>query len=140
MAGLWEGHFDLSAHTGLLLTGDLIAIGLFVVVGELRHGGTLAAGAATYTQFVAGWLVAATVVGAYGTGAFGSPLRAAGLPLLGWTAGAILGAFIRAVVRSGFFISPTFLGVTIGAGGVLLVAWRLLAAVRLGGRPSEGHT
>jgi hypothetical protein len=141
MAGHWERHLDLSARTGVLLAGDLVAIGLFVLVGELRHGGTLAAGATTYAQFVAGWLVAAIVVGAYGTGAVASVGRAAGLGLLGWILGAVLGAIIRAALRPGFFIAPTFVGVTIGAGGVLLVAWRLLAAARLDGgdRSSAGR-
>ncbi|MFB6295874.1 MAG: DUF3054 domain-containing protein [Halobacteriales archaeon] len=131
MGGSDGPRLDLSRRTGALLAGDLLAIGLFVAAGELRHGGTLAAGSVTFAQFAAGWLLAAVALGAYGGTAIASLRRAGALAAGGWVVGACLGVVIRAAVRPGFYIAPAFLAVAIGVGGVLLVGWRLLAAVAL---------
>ena len=119
---------EISGRSGVLLVGDLAAIGLFVLLGEIRHGGTLRSGAFTYAEFGAGWVIAAVAVGAYAGDALSSRGRAVALAGGGWVLGALLGQVIRSYVKPGFYVAPTFLAVTIGVGGVLLVGWRLLAA------------
>ena len=118
---------DGSRVSGVLLAGDLVAIGVFVVAGELRHGRPPAAGTLTFLEFAAGWLLAAVAVGAYRHGAVATAPRSALLAVGGWLLGASLGQVIRAVVEPGFYIAPTFLVVTLGVGGALLLGWRLLA-------------
>jgi hypothetical protein len=117
----------VSRTSGILLAGDLLAIGLFVVAGEIRHGRPPAAGALTFAEFAAGWLLAAVLVGAYADDAVSSLPRAAALASGGWLLGASFGQLIRAIVEPGFYVAPTFFLVTLGVGGVLLVGWRLLA-------------
>jgi hypothetical protein len=118
---------DLSRRSGILLVGDLLAIGIFVVAGELQHGRPPAAGALTFAEFATGWLLAAVAVGAYRGDAVSSLTRTTLVAGGGWLLGASLGQVIRAVVEPGFFISPVFYSVTLGVGGVLLLGWRLLA-------------
>jgi hypothetical protein len=117
----------LSRSSGILLAGDLFAIGVFVVAGEIQHGRPPAAGVPTFLEFAAGWLLAAVVVGAYGSTPVPSAGRATLVAAGGWLLGASLGQLIRALVEPGFRVSPTFYLVTLGVGGVLLVGWRLLA-------------
>jgi hypothetical protein len=116
-----------SRSSGILLAGDLLAIGVFVVAGEIQHGRPPAAGVPTFLEFAAGWLIAAVAVGAYGTTPISSPGRATLLAGGGWLLGASIGHLIRALVEPGFRVSPTFYLVTLGVGCVLLVGWRLLA-------------
>jgi hypothetical protein len=117
----------LSRGSGILFAGDLLAIGVFVVAGELQHGRPPAAGVVTFLEFAAGWLIAAVVVGAYGPTPLSSPGRTTLVAATGWLLGASVGQLIRALVEPGFRVSPTFYLVTLGVGGVLLVGWRLLA-------------
>jgi hypothetical protein len=121
----------VSRASAILLLGDLIAIGLFVAAGEIQHGRSLAAGALTFAEFAAGWLLAAVVGGAYAADAVTSPLRAGLLAGGGWLLGASLGQLFRAVIEPGFYIFPSFYLVSLGVGGALLVGWRVLAGARL---------
>jgi hypothetical protein len=118
---------DASLVSGILLAGDLLAIGVFVVAGELQHGRPPAAGTLTFLEFAAGWLLAALAVGAYRHDAVSSLPRTVALAGGGWLLGASLGQLIRAVVEPGFYVAQTFFLVTLGVGGILLLTWRLLA-------------
>ncbi|MFB6227332.1 MAG: DUF3054 domain-containing protein [Halobacteriales archaeon] len=118
---------DVSRVSGILLAGDLLAIGLFVVAGEIRHGRPPATGTLTFLEFATGWLLAAVAAGAYRRDAVSSPGRTVLVAGGGWLLGASLGQLIRAVVEPGFYVAQTFFLVTLGVGGVLLVGWRLLA-------------
>jgi hypothetical protein len=121
----------VSRTSGMLLLGDLLAIGAFVVAGEIRHGQPVAAGALTFAEFAAGWFLAAVVVGAYAANATASLRRTVLLAGGGWLLGASIGQLIRAVLEPGFYVAPTFYLVALGVGGVLLVGWRLLARALL---------
>jgi len=123
---------DVSRTSGVLLAGDLSAIALFVLAGELRHDRPLAAGAGTFAEFAAGWLLAAIVVGAYAADAIAPPRRGALIAAVGWLLGATLGQLIRLAAGHRFFWS--FFLVTLGVGGALLVGWRLAAGALLGER------
>lgn len=127
MSSVLRSRVAVSRRSGVLLVGDLLAIGVFVLAGEIRHQGTLASGALTFAEFAAGWLIGALVVGAYAEHAVDTRGRAAGIALAGWLLGGSAGQLIRAVVEPGFYVFPSFYAVTLGVGGVLLVAWRLLA-------------
>jgi hypothetical protein len=118
---------DVSRVSGILFAGDLLAIGVFVIAGELQHGRPPAAGTLTFLEFAAGWLLAALAVGAYRRDAVSSPGRTVLLTGGGWLLGASLGQLIRSVIEPGFYVSRTFFLVTLAVGGVLLVGWRLLA-------------
>jgi len=123
---------DVSRTSGILLLGDLLAIGLFVLIGEIHHAGALSnvavvSGALTFAEFAAGWLVAGLAVGAYAADALSSWHRAAVTTGGGWLLGASLGQVIRAVVEWGP-VFPTFVLVTLGVGGAFLLGWRLVAA------------
>lgn len=122
---------DVSRVSGILFCGDLLAIGLFVVAGEIHHGRPPGAGTLTVLEFATGWLLAAIAVGAYRRDAVSSPGRTALLAGGGWLLGASLGQLIRATVEPGFYVAQTFFFVTLGVGGVLLVGWRLLAWMML---------
>ena len=122
---------DASLVSGVLLVGDLLAIGVFVLAGEIQHGRPPAAGTLTFLEFATGWLLGAVAVGAYGPTPVSSPGRAALLAGGGWLLGASLGQLIRAVIEPGFRVAPTFFLVSLAVGGALLVGWRLVARVLL---------
>ncbi len=121
------GRVQRSLQSVALAGGDLVAIAVFVAIGEVRHGGTLGAGVLTYTEFIAGWAIAGVLLGAYAPDAVRSRRRAAGIVLVAWTGAALLGQLIRAVLKPGFFVSPSFVGISIVFGGIILVTWRVLA-------------
>ncbi len=122
-----RSRIDISRRSGILLGGDLLAVGVFVVAGELQHGRPPAAGTLTFLQFAAGWLLAAVAVGAYRHDAVSSLGRSALVAGGGWLLGASLGQLIRATIEPGFSVSPTFYAVTLGVGGAFLIGWRLFA-------------
>lgn len=110
-----------------LAVGDAVAILAFVVVGEIQHGGTVASGVATYAQFLLGWAVAGPLLGTYAPDSLRTRSRAGAVVLLAWAGAALLGQAVRAVVKPGLYVSPTFVAVSIGFGGLALVAWRVIA-------------
>jgi len=118
---------EISPRTGVLLAGDLLAIGLFVAAGELQHGRSVLAGSRTFIEFVVGWLLVGTLLGAYGPQGRSSRVRAVTFALLGWTGGVAIAQCLRALRETGFYVAPTFVAVSLAVGGLLLSAWRLLA-------------
>lgn len=121
------GRIAFTRRNGILAGGDALAIAVFVAVGELQHGGTLAAGVGTYAEFAAGWVLAAAVLGVYGASGNGSRTRRLGRPLIAWVIAAVLAQGIRIAAGTSSGVAPAFLAVSIGAGGALLLAWRLVA-------------
>lgn len=122
------GRIVLRRRTARLAVGDALVVLLFAALGEARHGGTVTATLVTAAEFGLGWLVVATILGAYGPRALASPGRAAGLGVLAWAGGAVLGAAIRAAVEPLASFAPVFVLVTVGVGAVLFGIWRFLAA------------
>ena len=135
MAGSWlGGRIEASTWTLGLLLGDLAMIGLFVAVGEVRHGGTLAAGLETYGQFLVGWALVSVPAGVYAPRALAEARRAVVSVLAAWVLAAIVGVLVRSALRPGGVIQLSFVAVTIGFGGAFLAAWRFVA-VRAVERP-----
>lgn len=123
---LW-GTVFLSRQTLMLAVGDAAMIAVFVTAGQLRHGNPLLAGLDTFTYFAIGWLIVATIAGAYTDHALDTPRYAGTIAIVGWTGGAILAQVLRIAlgVTTGFV--PVFMAVAIATGSVLLTAWRLIA-------------
>lgn len=121
------GRVAWSGRSFGLAVGDAVAILAFVVVGEIQHGGTMASGVTTYAQFLLGWAVAGPLLGAYAPDSLQTRPRAGAVVFLAWVGGALLGQAVRAVVKPGLYVSPAFVAVSIGFGGLALVAWRVVA-------------
>jgi hypothetical protein len=120
------------------LAGDLLAILVFVAIGEVQHAFPPhqypLRFVGTAVPFLAGWALAAPVVGAYRRSTLTTPLAAAAWALLAWLLADAVGQLLRdtAVFPGG--ADPIFYVVAAGAGGALLVAWRgVAAAVATGG-------
>lgn len=88
----------LSAVGGLLVA-DLATILFLVLIGELRHGvdvlGNPGRVFATAAPFVFGWLLVATLVGAYGDRTFAGGGRTVRLAIGAWLGGAGIGLTLR---------------------------------------------
>lgn len=119
------GRIELSGRTAALAAGDALAIAVFVAAGELRHGAPVLAGVDTFAQFLVGWLVVAPLAGAYSGWAIESPGRAALYAVGVWVPAALLGQVVRLYADplvTG--LAPSFVAVSLLAGGLLLAAWR----------------
>lgn len=121
-----------SRRTIVLAIGDAAAIGLFVWLGEIRHGGTVAAGAETLAQFGLGWLIAAVGTGVYAAGAVDSPTRAVTLGVTTWIVAALLGQLVRLLATPGSLVQPSFVLVSIAVGGLFIGSWRAVAGRLVG--------
>lgn len=120
------------SHTLALVIGDLAALLAFVLVGQADHR-TLSAsnpllGALPNTLSLAlPWLALAWPLRAYPRAGRPPSLRSfLGRSALAWVIAAPLGLAIRAVWLGRGGIPIPFLLVTLGAGGLFLLGWRLL--------------
>ncbi|MFB6082798.1 MAG: DUF3054 domain-containing protein [Halorientalis sp.] len=130
---------DPSAATALCLAGDLLAIAVFVVMGEISHGYGLANAAriaGTYAQFLLGWLVVATPAGVYATDYRRELTRSMPLLLGAWLGADAVAQALRATPIFPGDAALTFAVVAFLVGGVLLVVWRLTLALITSRRPS----
>ncbi|KAF3320479.1 hypothetical protein FCM35_KLT15175 [Carex littledalei] len=121
---------------GVLAGGDVLCLLMFSAIGRFSHGlpfldlETLK----TADPFVAGWVLSAYFLGAYGddgkgkNGSSSAILAAA----KSWAVGIPLGIGIRTATLG--HIPPTpFIMVTMGSTGVLLILWRFIASKILSG-------
>lgn len=120
---------DASPGTFALAVGDLALITLFVVLGELQHGYSLAANAGrvigTAVPFFVGWVLVSVPAGVYAPDSRQSVRRAVIRTALAWTGAALIGQALRATpLFHGGFALP-FVLVSLGVGLVLLVPWRV---------------
>lgn len=122
------GRIVASRRVALLAVGDVVALLVFVAAGAVRHGGTLVSVAETTVEFGLGWVVVAVLAGAYGASALEGWRRAALLGAGAWAGGAVVGAAIRAAVEPFASMSPVFVLVTAGVGGVIFGVWRAAAS------------
>lgn len=129
MATTWfGGRVEASRRTLALAIGDAAMIALFVLLGELRHGGTLAGGVETFVQFGIGWTLAALAAAVYGPDALRTPGRAVVQAVGTWVVAALIGQLVRLAMTPGGFVQFSFVAVSIGFGGAFLGAWRYVAA------------
>lgn len=118
--------------------GDLVAIGVFVVLGEISHEVDPVTNpvivADTFVPFMIGWLFVSIPAGMYAVGTRESPRSVAVRTIQTWFVAVVLALTLR---RSIFFrggTTPldeyvTFGFVAFAVGGVLLVAWRVAVVV-----------
>lgn len=120
------------------LPGDVAAILLFVVLGELRHGvdpvSMPARFAGTAVPFLLGWLLVAPLAGAYAARLRSSAGRLAAVTAGAWVGAAALAQVVRATDPFPGNADPVFFLVAVGFGGLLLVGWRLAWSVLGPGR------
>jgi hypothetical protein len=113
-----------------LALGDVLALGLFVLIGQREHE-LLGEGAAlrlllNTLYFAVPWLVAAALLGAYRTGPGASARHFFGRSLNAWLVAGPLGLLLRAYARDIAVIPAIFMLVALSMGGLFLLAWRLL--------------
>lgn len=126
--------FDVDPTTvRRFLPGDLFAVALFVVAGELEHGVPVddpAVVADTAVPFYVGWLVAAPALGAYGRRARASlPAVVLGtLPAALAASGLAMG--LRATASFGGDADAALFLVAAGVVGALAATWRLATLLR----------
>lgn len=122
------GRDTVSGRTIGLAVGDLVAIGLFVALGELRHAGTVTAGVQNVLAFGGSWIAVAVLAGLYRPGSTRSRWRIATVVAGSWIVAATIGHFLRLIVRPGAGLSLAFFIVSVLTGGVLLIGWRSIAS------------
>lgn len=122
-----------SRRTAILVAGDVAALLIFAALGRRSHG--QAAGldailevARTAAPFLLGWLVAATLAGAYSQGRTRGVGPMVLTTLIGWVGGLALGAVFRALMI-GRFSPPSFYVVTFLVALLLLGGWRAAFAL-----------
>jgi hypothetical protein len=131
----WLGdRVDASRATAGLFAGDIAAITLFVVVGEISHGVDPIALAGyvvtnTLSPFVVGWLLVAIPAGMYGAATREPTSRVALRTAGAWFVADVIAQAIRMTpyIQGGASLrsSVVFGLVTFAVGGGLLVAWRV---------------
>ncbi|MGQ9926671.1 MAG: DUF3054 domain-containing protein [Chloroflexaceae bacterium] len=127
-----------SRRMAILVAGDIVALLVFAAIGRRSHGEAAGPGAIlevsrTAAPFILGWLIAASLAGAY------APARTRGsgamllTTLIGWTGGLILGAVFRAIMI-GRFSPVSFYVITFLVALVILGGWRGVFALVEGRR------
>lgn len=131
-----------SGWRGVLLSGDLVALYLFVLVGQLDHDLLPGTNPLWYTltralPFIAVWLAAGWLLGAYwlpDRNNYMSQSRdwrplfrwLSARALHAWLIAAPAGLLLRALLLERATIPTLFFVATLGFGALFLLAWRLL--------------
>jgi len=126
---------DPEPSMAVLAVGDLLAVLVFVVVGEITHGvdpitqpgrvlGTLA-------PFLIGLAIVTFVGGLYTRDAIRSPRRAVSLIVPAWIGAVLIAQLLRATAFFPGDAAVTFAAVSVAVGGLLLLVWRAVASVLL---------
>lgn len=119
-------------HTLVLLAGDIVALWLFVLVGQADHqtvdkANPLLGALPNVVSLAAPWLVLAWLLRAYPRGS--TPPTVAGFmgrSALAWVLAVPLGLVIRMLWLDRGGIPIPFLVVTLAVGGMFLLGWRLI--------------
>ncbi|KAL6012892.1 hypothetical protein ACLOJK_003381 [Asimina triloba] len=119
----------LESPIALLAGGDFVALLVFAAIGRFSHGFPLLDVETLHTAdpFIAGWFLSAYFLGGYGDDGKGMNGRSKAIfaAAKSWAVGIPVGLIIRAVT-SGRIPPSTFILVTMGTTGVLLLGWRTL--------------
>lgn len=122
-----------SSRTALLAAGDVVAIGIFVIAGELSHGYSLVehAGrvAGVLATFLIGWTVVSVPGRLYGRSTVGDVETEILRTLGAWALAVAVAQALRSTAVFPGDFAPTFALVSFGVGGVLLVSWRVAATL-----------
>lgn len=110
--------------------GDLFVILLFVVLGQISHGGlpwnVPRMFAETAMTFLVGWIAVSPLVRAYHGDVRTSPVTAVRTAVLAWVGAAAVANLIRSTSLVHGNASVSFYLVTVGTGGLMLGIWRYL--------------
>lgn len=119
---------EVSGATIGLFVGDVIAILLFVVAGELRHDAALTPSTIldAAVPFIVGWIVAAAFFGLFATAMLRSVRETAARTAGAWLVADVIGQALRATPVFGGGFDPAFFVVAFVVGGALLVGWRVV--------------
>jgi hypothetical protein len=115
----------------ILIIGDLLALALFVWVGQTDHGTTnntnLVLGVVTASwEFVLMWLLVGWLLNAFPRYPDWTVRTLLSQPLLAWLVAAPLSLLLRSLVLNRLNIPTLFLAATLGFGILFLWGWRLL--------------
>lgn len=127
--GWFDRRIDATQFMGALALGDLVAITLFVVVGQYQHESQPLADPMGIFEaaapFYLGWILVALVAGLYTYDATVSARRAAAWSIPVWVLAVVIALPVRAVVLPGSG-SLIFAAVSMFFGGILVVGWRIV--------------
>ena len=122
----------------ILLAGDLVALALFVLVGQREHETIDAANPLlgilpNVIAFAIPWMIAAWLLGALRVE--NDRLRFFARTLNAWLVAALFGLLLRSFLFGRAIIPSIFIAATLGFGGLFLFAWRVvfLVARRIAG-------
>jgi hypothetical protein len=128
-----RARLDPSLSTAGLVLGDLLAVGTFVVVGEISHSVDLVANpgrvVGTLLPFLIGWALVAIPAGVYGSAARTSVRRMALTATAAWAIAVVVAQTLRATELFPGNAALTFALVSFGIGGLLLVGYRVVVVV-----------
>ena len=115
----------------ILLAGDLVALMLFVYVGQRDHGTVndawpLLGILLSSWEFALLWIVAGWPLGAFPPAEEWTTRVLLTRPLLTWLVAAPLGLLLRALVLERLVIQTLFFAATLGFGIIFLFVWRML--------------
>ncbi len=115
-------------RTAILVAGDIVALLIFAAIGRRSHGeaaglGAILEVARTAAPFILGWMIAATLAGAYAPSRTRGPGAMLLTTLIGWTGGLVLGAVFRALMI-GRFSPVSFYVITFLVALLILGGWR----------------
>lgn len=117
----------------ILLIGDLLALFLFVLVGQADHqtintANPLVGALPNVLSLGIPWLILAWLLRAYPRGEAAPPALPGflGRSALAWVIAAPLGLLVRMLYLGRGSIPIPFLLVTLAAGGLFLLGWRLI--------------
>lgn len=111
--------------------GDVVAIALFVIIGEISHGIDPLRQAAvvvdTSLPFLIGWVIVAPLLGAYARGTVERRTIAITNVVPAWLVADGVGQVLRDTSLFHGSATPVFYLVAAAVGGLFLFSWRLLA-------------
>jgi hypothetical protein len=118
----------------ILLFGDLVALILFVYIGQrdhelLNHENPFLGILATTIEFALPWLIAAILLNAYPRTNRMSVRTVLGNAMVSWLVAAPLGLLLRAYILNRAIIPTSFFAATLFFGGLFIFIWRLVYIV-----------
>lgn len=110
--------------------GDLLAIAVFVILGEISHGVELLGQPLwvlnTAVPFLVGWLIAGPLLGAYARRSTASRWWAVAMALPAWLGADAIGQVLRDTTVFHGSADPLFFLVAASVGATTIAGWRLI--------------
>lgn len=145
VAEWFDARVDVSRTTLGLFVGDLAAITVFVLLGEVEHGISLVSSVGyivtnTWGPFVVGWLLVSIPFGMYGAAPRESPRKVAVRTVGTWFCADLIGQVIRSLPFLegwiGWQALLLFGLVSFTVGSTLLCLWRVGSTLLMSRRRS----